>query len=86
MNMRNAGGPWNPLTFVLPFVRTPVNIARYAFERTPFAPLVGQWRADIAAGGARADLALARMSTGTAITPVNPGPQAACQNHRRHLV
>lgn len=58
----------NPvLTFILPFVRTPVNIARYAFERTPFAPLVGQWRADIAAGGARADLALARMSTGTAI-------------------
>jgi hypothetical protein len=67
MNMRNAGGGLNPAFFVLPFVRTPVNIARYAFERTPFAPLVGQWRADIAAGGARADLALARMSTGTAI-------------------
>jgi hypothetical protein len=31
------------------------------------APLVGQWRADIAAGGARADLALARMATGSAI-------------------
>lgn len=55
------------LTFIVPFVRTPVNIARYSFERTPLAPLVGQWRADIAAGGARADLALARMSTGTAI-------------------
>lgn len=53
--------------FVLPFVRTPVNIARYAFERSPFAPLVGQWRADIAAGGPRADMALARMSTGTMI-------------------
>lgn len=70
MNMRNAGGALNPMILVLPFVRTPVNISRYAFERTPFAPLVGQWRADIAAGGARADLALARMSTGTAIMMV----------------
>lgn len=52
-------------TFVIPFVRTPVNIARYAFERSPLAPFVGQWRADMAAGGARADLALARVSTGT---------------------
>jgi hypothetical protein len=67
MNLRNVDSPLNPLPFILPFVRTPANIARYTFERTPFAPLVGQWRADIAAGGARADLALARMSTGTAV-------------------
>lgn len=69
MNLRDSGSPGGQLgvTLVLPFVRTPTNIARYTFERTPFAPLVGQWRADIAAGGARADLALARMSTGTAI-------------------
>lgn len=69
MNLRDSGSPIGQLgvTLVLPFVRTPTNIARYTFERTPFAPLVGQWRADIAAGGARADLALARMSTGTAI-------------------
>jgi hypothetical protein len=55
------------ISFILPFVRTPVNIARYTFERTPFAPLVSQWRDDIAAGGARADLALARMATGTSV-------------------
>lgn len=55
------------VTFVLPFVKTPTNIARYTFERSPFAPLVGQWRADLAAGGARADLAMARMATGTAV-------------------
>jgi hypothetical protein len=55
------------ISFVLPFVKTPVNIARYTFERTPFAPLVQQWRDDIAAGGARADLALAKMSTGTGV-------------------
>lgn len=70
MGLRNADHPANPLMFVLPFVRTPVNIARYAFERTPLAPLVGQWRADIAAGGARQDLALARMATGTSIMAV----------------
>lgn len=70
MKLRDIDHPLNPMVFVLPFVRTPVNIARYAFERTPFAPLVSQWRADIAAGGARADLALARMSTGTAIMTV----------------
>jgi hypothetical protein len=55
------------ISFVLPFLRTPVNIARYAFERTPMAPLVRQWRDDIAAGGARADVALAKMATGSAI-------------------
>ena len=52
---------------VLPFVRTPANILSYSFERTPFAPLVGQWRADVAAGGARRDLALGRMATGSAM-------------------
>jgi hypothetical protein len=57
-------------TFVIPFVKTPVNIARYTFERTPFAPLVGQWRDDITAGGARKDLALARMASGSAIMAI----------------
>lgn len=64
MQLRESAPAW---TFVMPFVRTPVNIARYTFERSPLAPLVGQWRDDIAAGGARADLALARMSVGTTI-------------------
>lgn len=62
-NLRDIPGVF----FILPFVSTPVNIARYAFERSPIAPLVGQWRADLAAGGARADLAIARMGTGSAI-------------------
>lgn len=78
---------------LVPFARTTANLQRAAFERTPLAPLVGQWRADIAAGGARRDLALARWSLGTAafaaltdatssglITgkgPVDPGRRAA---------
>jgi hypothetical protein len=55
------------LKVLLPFVRTPANILRYTFERTPLAPLMQHVRADVAAGGARKDLALARMATGTAV-------------------
>lgn len=69
MSLRSSG-TLNPTFLVLPFIKTPTNIMRYAFERTPLAPLVGQWRADIAAGGARRDLALARMATGTMIMSV----------------
>lgn len=59
---------WNlGVSFILPFIRTPMNILSYSFERTPLAPLVGQWRADIAAGGARRDLALTRMAMGSTI-------------------
>jgi hypothetical protein len=52
---------------LLPFIRTPSNIMKFTFERTPLAPLMSQVRADMAAGGARKDLALARMSTGSAM-------------------
>lgn len=71
--LRSAGGQANPMWLVVPFIKTPANISRYAFERTPLAPLVGQWRADIAAGGARRELALSRMATGTAIMGVTMG-------------
>jgi hypothetical protein len=57
----------NPLFVILPFVKTPANILSYTFERTPLAPLVARWRDDVAAGGARADLALARVATGTSV-------------------
>ena len=56
-----------PAFLQLPFIRTPMNLLRYTFERSPIAPLVGQWRADVAAGGARAEIALARMATGSAM-------------------
>lgn len=52
---------------LLPFKNTPINVMTYAFERTPFAPMIATWRADIAAGGARADLALARMGLGSMV-------------------
>lgn len=51
---------------VVPFVRTPMNLMKTAVERSPFAPVLKEWREDVAAGGARADTAIARVATGTA--------------------
>lgn len=53
------------LRFIVPFVNTPANILRFATERSPAAPLLGDVRADIRAGGRRADMAIARMSLGS---------------------
>ena len=56
-----------PLRLVMPFIRTPTNILKFTVERSPMAPLMQQFRQDIAAGGARRDLALARMSLGSLV-------------------
>lgn len=53
------------LKIIVPFTRTPANILRFTFERSPLAPLMSQFRANIAAGGARKDLALAQMALGS---------------------
>ena len=53
------------IQFVFPFFRTPVNVFSASVERSPLAFLTQQFRADFSAGGARQDLALARMATGT---------------------
>ena len=51
---------------VIPFVRTPINIMKFALERNLItAPFFKQVRADIMAGGARRDMALARISLGS---------------------
>lgn len=52
---------------VIPFVRTPVNIAKYAVERSIFAPFSKHVRDQIAVGGAERDIALARIMFGTGI-------------------
>ncbi len=51
--------------FLLPFVRTPTNLMKFAVERSPAAPLLREWRDDFRAGGERRDLALARSLIGT---------------------
>lgn len=57
-------------TIVAPFIRTPVNVVKYASARTPLATLMPTVRADIAAGGARRELALARIGTGSAFMTI----------------
>lgn len=54
----------------LPFKNTPINIMTYGFERTPLAPLVKSWREDVAAGGARAQMAMAKVSMGTMLLSI----------------
>lgn len=55
------------LRVIAPFIKIPARIMSYTFERTPLAPLMSDFRAKIAAGGATRDLALAQMSMGTMI-------------------
>lgn len=52
---------------VLPFIRTPTNIIKYTFARTPLAYMSGAIRADISAGGARAAQAHARVALGSMV-------------------
>lgn len=54
-----------PLRWAMPFVRTPTNIMKYMFARTPLAYAMSSVRADIAAGGARAAQAHARVGLGS---------------------
>lgn len=55
------------LKAILPFVRTPTNLIKFTAERSPLAPMVKEWRKDFAAGGARRDLALAKVMVGSGI-------------------
>lgn len=54
-----------PLKFLLPFVRTPTNLMKFATERSPAAPLLAEWRKDFLAGGEKRDMAVAKMMVGT---------------------
>ncbi|MBY6015134.1 thermonuclease family protein [Qipengyuania gaetbuli] len=55
---------------VIPFVRTPINLLKFAAERSPVAPVLKEWRKDFAAGGERRDMAVARMMLGTGFAAV----------------
>lgn len=54
-------------TIIMPFIKTMANITKFvAVDRSVLAPgLSAQWRADFMAGGARTEMALARVGTGT---------------------
>lgn len=55
------------LKVVVPFFKTPANIGLQVVERTPFAPLSSQWREEIAKGGIYRDMALAKVTLGSAV-------------------
>jgi len=56
-----------PAKVIVPFVRTPINLLKFATERSPAAPLLKEWRKDFAAGGERRDLAMAKALVGTGL-------------------
>lgn len=53
--------------FGVPFARTPGDIMRYTFQRTPLAPLFHEFRAAYQAGGRDWDIAQAKLATGMGI-------------------
>ena len=55
--------PWT--RYIAPFVRTPVNIVKYAGQRTPFGVFAKSYKEAIKKGGAEADLARARVIVGS---------------------
>jgi hypothetical protein len=81
---------------IVPIIRTPTNLAHFATERTPILGMMSRtFRADIAAGGARASLALGKQAGGATLAaaftyfgaseiitgggPVDPGLRRAKQ-------
>lgn len=60
--------PW--LGFVIPFVRTPANVAKHAQERSPFAILDPEFRKEFAAGGDRRDIAAAKVMMGMGVAAI----------------
>lgn len=56
-----------PMKLLIPFVRTPLNLLKYATERSPFAPVLSEFRDAIKAGGMQRDQALARVTMGSGL-------------------
>lgn len=55
-------------SIIMPFMKTPINLMKFFMvDRGPLAPLSQAWRADFMAGGARADMAMARLGLGTSM-------------------
>lgn len=63
---------WN-LQWMIPFIRTPINITKEVARMSPVAPMVGEWRAAIAKGGVARDKAIAEVVVGSALMSVAVG-------------
>jgi len=53
--------------FLTPFIRTPINIVNYAFDRLPTSAFFGQTKEDIVKGGLARDKALGKIALGASI-------------------
>lgn len=95
-SMDNNPTPIPVGTMIMPFLRTPANIISTSLQYSPLAPIMRRWYSeDMAAGGALAEIAKAKMAVGTAMWavlidmaangditgggPSNPGQKAALQ-------
>ena len=53
--------------YILPFVKTPFNLIKYASERSPLPFISDRWRNEIKAGGRQRNEALAKLTLGSSI-------------------
>lgn len=58
---------------VVPFIATPANVFKEMARLSPAAPLLKEWRADVATGGPAAAKAMAEMSLGYAVSAFTMG-------------
>jgi hypothetical protein len=67
MQLRNSDNPYARAAMhgILPFWLTPSQVFKYSFEHSPLALLSNKYHNEINAGGARADLARAKLGLGT---------------------
>lgn len=58
-------------TIMIPFIKTISNMTKFvALDRGLLAPATKQWRQDVAAGGAKAEMAYARLASGISMVGV----------------
>jgi len=67
-DIRDRAGPVGIV--MAPFLRTPINVVKYAISRGPLAPLTPTFHADFKAGGARKQLALSRIAVGSTMMSI----------------
>lgn len=67
-HIRGMTGAIPALQFLVPFVNTPSNLLQYAVETSALAPISSKLWKEVQQGGAAKDVALAKMTTGVALT------------------
>ncbi len=68
-HLQNLANDWPGVKFILPFVRTPINLLRFAAERNvATAWMFKEFRQAMRAGGVARDEALARVTLGTGLS------------------